>query len=432
MGRATTTFITPIIHAEDPSLFLDLQFQRDGAYSARRGPLPTFTRASAAWRVNSAGVIVPAAVNEARIDYNPTTLEASGLLIEEQRTNLATYSADLTNADWSKAATTATADQTLSPDGTVNADLLAETTANAQHTTANSSSVSAVSGTTYTQSVFLKKGTGATAPDWVVLALYSSAFGSTAVAFNVTTGAVGSTTGSPAVVVTQFSNGWWRVAITKTATASATIGAAYIAFTNNANTTSVPTYVGQTTSNVFVWGAQFEAGAFATSYIPTTTATVIRSADVCSITGGAFSGFWNATEGTIVFKGIKSALQPAVTPSYMGVDDGGSTNRIILFGGSAETVFVSTSSTIQANLGGVTQVAANTPFGMAVRYKSNDFALSLNGGTVLSDVSGTVPSVTQMLIGQRLSSNFMGGWIQSVQIYDRIKADAKLQALSTP
>lgn len=443
MGRATTTFITggvrtigrrggtTIIHAEDHSLVLDLQFQRDGAYSARRGPLPTFTRASVGYCVNSAGLLVPAAINEARIDYDPTTLASRGLLLEEQRTNLATWSEDLTNAEWSKINTTASGNATVAPDGNTTADAVAETTANGQHYV-NQTAVSITSGSTYTYSVFVKKGSGATAPSWISFLMFSAGFGAKNVAFNVDTGAFGASAGSFTYSSAQYINGWWRVAITAAATATGVFGGVYVAFTNNANTASSPTYVGQTTSDIFVWGAQFEAGAFATSYIPTTSAAVVRSADVCSITGAAFTGFYNQTEGTLAFRGVKQALQPAATPSYLGVDDGTAGNRIIIFGGSSESAFVTTGGVLEAPLGGAAPVAALTSFAIAVRYKANDFAFCLNGGTVSTDTAGTVPTVTQMLLGNRLGSSFMGGWIQSVQYYDRIKTNAQLQTLSTP
>ncbi len=417
----------------DPALTLDLQFAARQAYVANIGPLPTFTNSSTTRTfVGSNGLIQTATNNVARIDFNPVTRLCRGLLIEEQRANLATWSEDLSNAIWNKSATTVATNQTASPNGTIDADLLSETTANSQHTIVNASSVSAVSGTSYTQSVFIKKGTGATAPDWVAIALYSSAFGSTVVAFNVTTGAVGNTTGSPTVAVTQFGGGWWRVAVTKSATASATIGTAYVAFTNNTNTTSVPTYTGQTTSDVFIWGAQFEAGAFATSYIPTTTTSLVRSADVCSITGAAFTAFYNQTEGTLVFKGSKQAVQPAVTPTYVACDDVTATNRILIYFGGVEASLVTVGGVAQATATSGINVPALTPFGMAFRYKLNDFALSLSGGSVVTDTSGTVPTNTQMTIGSRLGSSFIGGWIQSIQYYNTIKTNAQLQALSTP
>ena len=48
----------------------------------------TFARASSATRTNSSGVIESVSSNTARFDYDPSTLAAKGLLIEEARTNL--------------------------------------------------------------------------------------------------------------------------------------------------------------------------------------------------------------------------------------------------------------------------------------------------------------------------------------------------------
>lgn len=429
--RRSLAFRHSIQAGNDRTLALDLQFARDGEYVSRRGPLPTFTRASAAWRINSAGVIVPAAINEARIDYDPTTLVCRGLPVEEQRTNLCQRSEDIASAPWSTGAASTAANQTGAPDGAVTADSLAETNTNAQHYILNASPVTL--GVAYTASLFIKKGNGATAPDWVVFGFIAAAFGTARAAFNVQTGSFGSSTGITSTSVVQYPNGWWRITVTATAAATSVSGGLLLNFSQNANiSASIPGYTGQTTSNVFVWGAQFEAGSSATSYIPTTSASVVRSADVCSITGSAFTSFYNQSEGTFVFRGIKQALQPAVTPSYIGVDDGTSSNRVILYGGSAEAGLVTVGGAAQAAVGGVTQAAALTSFAIALRYKANDFAFCLNGGTVSTDTSGTVPTVTQMLLGSRLGSNYMGGWIQSVQYYNRIKTDAQLQALSTP
>lgn len=436
MGRFNTTFIIggPLVcncQANDPSLVLDLQFASDQAYVSRRGPLPTFTRASAAWRVNSAGVIVPAAINEARIDCDPTTLACLGLLIEEQRTNLSIHSENAIAANWGKSNVSVSVDQGVSPGGTVDADLVSETAASGFHTI-TTPGVATTSGTTYALSLWLKKGTGATAPDWILLAL-SNQFPASVVAFNLTTGAFGSVVGASFTYrAVSYTGGWWRVVLVSTAALSSTANSLTLYFTNNVNTASAPSYAGQTTSNIFVWGAQVEAGSFATSYIPTTTTSVVRSADVCSIIGSAFTSFYNQSEGTLVFRGIKQALQPTVTPSYLGVDDATAGNSIILYGGSAESANVDAGGVAQANVGGVTQAAALTSFAIAMRYKANDFAFCLNGGAVSADTSGTVPTVTQMLVGNRLGSSFMGGWIQSVQYYNQIKSNAQLQTLSTP
>jgi hypothetical protein len=414
----------------DPTLKLDWQFATDRAFVVRRGPLPTFTNASTTRTfVGSNGLIQTAATNVPRIDFDPVTRLCRGLLIEEQRTNLALWSEDLTVAPWSTGASGVTANQTTAPDGAVSADLLSETTANAQHYILNAASVT--SGTTYTASAFVKKGTGATAPDWIAFGFIAAGFGSVRAAFNVTTGVFGLTVGSITTTVAQFPNGWWRITVTATATSTTGSGGLLMNFTQNNNTAaSISGYLGQTTSNVFVWGAQFEAGAFATSYIPTTTGPLTRSADFCSITGAAFTGFYNQTEGTLVFKGMKPAVQANGT-TYISVDDNTVNERLILYYSANEFLNVQDGGVSQAIVSSGFSAAANTRFGMAARYKLNDFALSGSGGAVATDASGTIPSVTQMTIGSRLTTT-MNIWVESIQYYNLIKTNAQLQALSTP
>jgi len=421
----------------DPALTLDLQFAARQAYVANIGPLPTFTRASIGTFVGSDGLIQTATNNVARIDFDPVTRLCRGLLIEEQRTNLATWSEDITNAAWAKVDVTATANQTISPYGTVDADLVAENTAIAAHYCRHAVA-SVTSGTTYTASVFLKKGTGATAPDWIQLTVPSTAFGVNNTMFNVTTGVFGNTSGSGFTRgVTQYPNGWWRVIITAAAVASVSGGTVFIAFTNNVNTTltSAPVYAGQTTSDIFVWGAQFEAGSFATSYIPTTTGSLVRSADVCSITGAAFTGFWNAAEGTIALKMQKAYAAPATVSqlNYISINDATANNYIqIAQRGQSPTgeVFrIENSGTSQALIQPSTSViAANTPIGIAGVYKSNDARASCNGAAVVSDATVVVPTVTQLQFVLVTSAL----WISSLQYYNVAKTNAQLQALSTP
>jgi len=417
----------------DPALTLDLQFAARQAYVANIGPLPTFTNLTTTARtfVGSDGLIQTAATNVPRIDFDPVTRLCRGLLIEEQRSNLCIHSENVPAANWGKSNISVTADQTTAPTGVVSADLVAETAVSGFHSvTVPSGSVT--SGTTYSVSVFLKKGSGSTAPNWVILAL-GAQFPSSSVAFNVSTGAFGSFSGTSfTYTVKQYPNGWWRVELVATATGTGSSQPLSIIFSNNANTASAPSYLGQTTSDVFVWGAQFEAGAFATSYIPTTTGSLIRSADVCSITGAAFTGFYNQTEGTIVVKAALASVGPVVQ-GYAFISDGTSNNRICLRHTDLpnERYFVNVGGVNLVNIG-LTSVSVNTQMGMAARYKLNDYAASVSGGVVGTDASATVPSVNKMDIGNELGLFQLNGWIQAVQYYNTIKTNAQLQALSTP
>lgn len=416
----------------DPTLTLSLQFAARQAYVSDFGPLPTFTNATTTARtfVGSDGLLKTAAINVPRIEFDPVTRQCLGLLIEEQRTNLAARSEDITIAPWSTGATGTTANQATSPDGSVTADSLSETTSNAQHYILNACSVT--TGTVYTASVFVKKGNGATAPDWIAFGFISAGFGQVRAAFNVQTGSFGNTTGVTSTRAVQFPNGWWRISVTATATVTTSSGGLLLNFTQNTNVSaSIPVYTGQTTSDIFIWGAQFEAASFASSYITTTTTSLVRSADVCSITGAAFTGFYNQTEGAMVCKYDRPA---AVSESHMTIDNGTSNERLVLqFSGITERFG-------QSNAGGGTSAnldigfagAINTRIGHAARYKLNDFAFSCNGTSVVTNTTLTVPNVNQLTIGNRLGGVYLNGHIHTIQYFNAIKTNAQLQALSTP
>ena len=422
----------------DPTLTLSLQFAARQAYVSDFGPLPTFTNASTTRTfVGSDGLLKTAATNVPRIEFDPITRQCLGLLIEEQRSNLTAWSEDVTNASWSKGGTSATGNTTVAPDGNSSADTLTEAAVSTQHYT-YSAPGSVTSGTTYTASVFLKKGSGATAPDWVAVGFLSAGFGSKGIAFNVSTGAFGVANGSLVGTAKQYPNGWWRVSFTAAAVSSGTHAAVYIGFTNNTNTAGSPTYVGQTTSDIFIWGAQFEAGFFASSYIPTVgTAPLTRSADVCSITGAAFTGFWNASEGTILVKAARltgnNSAGSSGFPRYLSFDDGTVTNRIHAWWFGGPNQYGVTVASVDSAALALATVTGGTSFGIAARYKANDFAASQDGGAVGTDVSGSLPTVTALGIGQASSGGgVINGHIRAVQYFNEIKTNAQLQALSTP
>ena len=434
--RKTNTELTRLTRLPtlDPALTLDLQFALDAAYFSRLGPLPTFTNASVSSRtfVGSNGLIQSAATNVARIDFDPVTLVCRGLLIEEQRQNLCIWSEDTTQAAWVKTAVTAAANTATAPDGNSSADTLAETIANSQHYIAIPLATIS-SGTTYTFSCFVKKGSGATAPDWILFSFPFSNFGSRSVAFNVSTGAFGSSLGgtSLAFSVSQFQNGWFRVSLTAAATAGGSPNPAFISFTNNTNTATAPTYTGQTTSNLLVWGAQFETGFGVTSYIPTTTSAFTRSADVCTITGAAFTRFFNPVESSVVVKFRRSTH--AVSHTTLAIDDNTVNERMInVFQSGIDRFGVADTGGTTNNLDGGAVGAVGSLVGHAYRAKANDFAVSFNGNAPIVNTTQTMPTVNQMTIGYRNGANYINGWIHSIQYYTNAKTDAQLQALSTP
>jgi hypothetical protein len=213
------------------------------------------------------GATTPSTVNATTITGQTGVLRGTG-------NNLITNSQNLLNASWINNQTTVSATLYTDPLGGTTANNLIETTASNLHFLTGTTS--STSGINYTYSIYLKKGIGATAPDWVQLTLSSGAFsGGVYANFNLTTGAVGNTLGLVSSSITSIGSGWYRCSITATATATTSGNLAIIGFTNNNNALGrLPSYVGATTSDVLVWGAQFEIGSTANTYIPTTTTAV--------------------------------------------------------------------------------------------------------------------------------------------------------------
>jgi hypothetical protein len=232
----------------------------------------TTSRATTATYDSPTG-IVSAAANTPRITYDAATGNALGLLCEEQRTNLALWSEDLSNAVWSKANVTVSANSILAPVGSVTADKIVEDTATGSHEV--SQPISLTVGVVNAISVYAKAGersrvrlAGRQATNWSVLP---------SGIFDLLTGTVVSSTGAQNAEITAVGNGWYRCTIFGSPS-SAGVGM-IVGLVQSGTTIS---YTGNGTSGLHVWGSQLEVGPAPTSYIPTTTAQVTRVADVIS------------------------------------------------------------------------------------------------------------------------------------------------------
>jgi hypothetical protein len=258
-----------------PSLLLD--FAKSKTLDSRI----TFTRGGIGTYTGYDGLIKSAASNEARFDHNPITGESLGLLIEEQRTNLLTYSENFDNAIWTKGNSTIIPNAAIAPDGTLTADKYVESTANGAHSTVYV--FNAVSGNTYTASYYIKSGerTEAIIGFDPSLGFSTYQYGR----FNLVTGVATTFLGSPTLSITAVGNGWYRCSVTATATGTGSNAQVSIQIHNGA--TNI--YTGDGTSGLYIWGAQLEEGAFATSYIP--------SAD--SFTSRASTGTFIGSNGLI-------------------------------------------------------------------------------------------------------------------------------------
>ena len=409
-------------------LSLDLQFATDKTLTARKGPTPLFTRASTGTFIGSNGLIQSAAVEAARFDHDPITRACRGLLIEESRANLQRNSAAFNL--WTTTSTTVTADQTTAPDGTSTADTITETATTATHFIADVNAP-VTSGNTYTLSVFAKKGAGATAPNLIQIAASAATIGNTKYAtFNIQNGSVNSFSGGTASI-NAYPNGWYRLVFTVTAVTTGNT-AMIVGFVGALPAQRLPSYLGAITSDVYLWGAQIEAGSFSTSYIPTGASALTRSADVCSITGSGFSGMWkSATEATILLKADASIMEATIggNRAIASLANGAAYSNQIGFFKESGTDFIKGRTPI----GSLIQVQNSLGKFKGAIAISSSAAGCFNGAAVSTnlDIIGTVDRLT-FADPTLVAGGHPSVWVSTFQIYRKRLPNARLQSLTAP
>lgn len=334
-------------------------------------------------------VLLTAPANVPRINHDPVTRECLGLLIEEARTNLLTYSSGFDNAVWTKVGVAIDANVFTAPDGTITADKLIANSTNSVHKVTKT--VSLTQNSKYTYSKYVK----AAGYNGFVL---NVAGGSAAAMFNLTAGTVttsntADTSGVSAAAV-HVGNGIYRCSISFT-WAAVTGGAELRSVIANdaANALPEPTFVGDNFSGVYIWGAQFENAEFPTSYIPTTSAQVTRAADDAIVQGADFSSWFNNSEGTL----YAEVLPIGGASSYALLIGDTHTNRLagIQYQGGAGTITKNAETYIGATIYNKTTGRPYSVSGISVKLALG-YAL---GSTVDTSVDGDIQNGTLTLQG---------------------------------
>ncbi len=367
-----------------------------------------------------------------RFDYNPSTLQPRGLLIEEQRTNSILQSEDFATT-WVATSATITTNAIVSPSGLITADkMIVDNGVSSGSSSLHQEVTKAASSITYTLSMFAKKGEADTLR---LLPRDTATSANNADArFNLDAGTVISVTAAgtftnASAAIQNIGNGWYRCSTTFTSGTEISIRNRIYQQKAGAN------FTGNGTDGIYIWGYQFEAGAFATSYIPTTTTALTRNADVATMTGTNFSSWFNASEGTFVAQYFPNAVAPATAgQNVFNTNDGTSLNAIQL----AKRANVDASTRYTTDAGGSGQTFSNlgvftaTQTTTAVAYKENDFAGIKSGGSLVTDTLGTVPTLNRMVIGaDRLgATSFLNGHIQRLAYYPTRLPNTTLQALT--
>jgi hypothetical protein len=150
--------------------------------------------------------------------------------------------------------------------------------------------------------------------------------------------------------------------------------------------------------SVLAWGAQMELGAYATTFIPTTTAAVTRLADVPQKTG--VSSLIGQTQGTLF---AEVDLQNWIAFSrIIGVSDGTLNNRIVIALGSSNRIngLLVSGGVIYANIFTNTGLSNGT-YKVALAYASNDVVLYVNGVQISSVTSAIIPACAGIYLGKQ-------------------------------
>jgi len=394
-------------------------------------PLPfDFTRASTATYVDSDGLIKTAKQGEARIDY--TDSSDGVLLLEPSRTNLYRYSEDFSQGGsgtgWTKTGSAvATSNQTISPDGTLNADKISIGTT--QTSTfglyVNNLAISP-SGSTFALSYYFK----ASEVQFVQILFGGSQVvsGSPFANFDILNGVLGTVSSVLNASIEPYLNDFYKVTVTGTAS-GATLSAVITAIpsaTSPRNTANSWTLG----DGFFIWGAQFEQGSYATSYIPTNGSAVTRIAETCNNSGN--SEVFNDSEG-VLFADI-SALANDGTNRYVSISDGSNNNRVQFIYSSDINKIIA--GVVSGNSGQCAFFLENIDTTLnrklALKYKQNDFSLWSNGFEIGTDTSGLAPTVLDTLEFRRGNgtSDFYGKTKQ-VGYYNTALTDLELETLTS-
>jgi hypothetical protein len=404
--------------------------------TATLDPRVTLTRADAtATRFNSSGYIETVAADAPRFDFDPVTLACRGLLVEEQRTNIYTWSNDFSNVAWGPVTAGSVVDSTtaITPAGTNDAFYLRQVNSGTTHWLRRTTSTAYTSGLVYNQSAFLKYS----GRQYIGLVLFSSRFGANQIGvFDLINGTVLRTEGGATASIVPAGNGWYRCSLTSVPCTSSGNSGSDIRMYSDDGLSATYTAANDT-DGVYIYGFQLEVGAFPTSYIPTTTTALTRNADVATMTGTNFSDWFNASEGTFV--SLINTANTASSTDTIGnargvgcVSDNTNSNRFRI-GISLGGFTVVSDGATSALISGIGSISANADYNFACTYKANAFQAGKNGVLGTEDTSGAVPTGVNRLdlgVGGISGAGTLNGYLKNFMFYPLHMTNAETQAFS--
>jgi hypothetical protein len=399
---------TLFIHNYSPSAFIW------GAQVEQRSAVSSYTPTTTQPITNYQPTLLTASANVARFDHDPITNESLGLLIEEQRTNLATYSQDFTNAVWSIRQLIKQPNIAIGVDGTLTAAKIIPDTTNNFHDLRNTTSIAKQSISIYAKAAGYN----------FISVRHDGSPAGLLMNFDLVNGTFGSLpSGVASASMENVGNGWWRCSVNYT-TITVAAGTSFVVSQSLTDTGST-TYTGDGYSGIYIWGAQLEAGAFPTSYIPTVASQVTRSVDSASMTGANFSSWYRADEGTVytdysAYTGVLGVLINFRNSAAIF------NNTHELFVRSSGTSYLVKNNNVYQVTMGTATIAGKASFA----YKVNDFVV-YNGDTIAVDTVGILPvGQDQLFIGTN-GGNVYSGTIKKISYFPARLSNEELQEMTS-
>lgn len=323
-------------------------------------------------------------------------LSMFAIFSEPAATNVALRSEAFDAAEWNKASVTITADNITAPDGNSTADKW-QASATGGGTTVIETTGHASGTGAWSASIFIKAGTAT----WCFLAFSDQVANAFGKYFDLTNGVVGSSSVAgdatlSSSTITSIGSGWYRIAVSGSF-ASDHAGTKFdIRFTDADNSLTVTSG-----KNGYIWGAQLETGAVASSYIPTLGTAVTRAADVIKAANTTFP--WSDTNGSIYIKYKPKVVSSGSRYAWQAYKD--ANNHISLLGITADPTLENTQASTQDVAIDAGTLVANTLTRISGAYKANDFDVSQDGAAVQSDAGSTLTTgYTDLYIGTKGSA----------------------------
>lgn len=386
------------------------------------GDIITFTRSSAATFFDATGTLQTAAIDAPRFDFNELTLAARGLRLESQRTN------NIRNNTMQGAA--------AGTPGTLPTNWSVSGFAGLTRQIVGTSVVNGIECIDVRYSGTASGTFGNInfeAPTQIVAANAQTWSGSAWV--QVISGSLSGLV--VALTAQQRDSGGVFLSDTANGTASAAVGSTFRRITrqhttNNAATAFIQPYLQFAITNgaaiditLRIGLPQLERGAYSTSPIRTTGAAVARAADSAVI--NTLSPWFNPVEGTLFAEFESIAVD---TRTVVDINDGTSNESIRLRTIGTDPFFtVTDNGSNVANIDAGT-AAAGVIHKFAGSYSAAGFQSCINGGTVQTAPGATLPTLTQMLLGNSAAGNSLDGWLRRFVYYPRALSAAQLPAIT--